>query len=122
MSGKVKIDCECGGKYTTGSNEKTHRGSKKHLSYEMNKSNKDELINKLSSSEPLPELEKIPENESNYDELLSEELAKKFLQTLKDFDEKNIKLDNKTIDVLNDYMALGELQNKINNKLKDLLN
>ena len=122
MSGKVKIDCECGGKYSSGSNEKTHKGSKKHLSYEMNKSNKSELINKLSSSEPLPELEEIPENELNYDEALSEDLARKFLETLKSFDEKNVKLDEKTIDILNDYMALGELQNKINNKLKDLLN
>ncbi len=115
---KGKIDCECGGKYTSGSNEKTHRGSKKHLLFETYKNNKDNLITQLVSSKSE---EKIT-NDSEYDEVLSQELGNKFLETLKNFDEKNIKLDEKTIDILNDYMILGELQNKINNKLKDLLN
>lgn len=125
---KEKTICGCMGKYTK-SNEKTHKSSKRHLLYEMNKIAETPLIDNSENIITITPHSNILDISQNniildndiYDEVESQKLASTFLLTLQNNENKNIDMDEKTLDILNDYMKLGHLQNIINKKIKDLL-
>lgn len=113
-----KITCGCGATISKKS-IKAHEKTDKHKLHDFNI-----VLNEVESKEepkeePKPELiEDIKEDDEVIE--VDENLVSKFVSKLEEYENNKEKLNDKFIDILNDYKIMNELQNTINKKLKEL--
>lgn len=113
-----KITCVCGATISKKS-VKAHEKTDKHKLYDFNV-----VLKEVEQPEPKPEEQKseLIEDIKEDDEVIEvdEKVVNKFVSKLEEYENNKEKLDDKFIDILNDYKIMNELQNKINKKLREL--
>jgi hypothetical protein len=120
-----KITCVCG---TTISKKslKAHEKTDKHRLYDFNvvlkevESNKEE-VSKEPEESKIEVIEEPMTSQRTEEEIeVDENQVNKFVSKLEEYENNKMKLDDKFIDILNDYKIMSDLQNKINKKLREL--
>jgi len=115
-----KYTCICGAVIYK-KNLKAHEKTDKHKLYDFN------VV--LKEVEPSKEPEEVKEESKieliediKDDEIIEvdETHVNKFVSKLEEYENNKMKLDDKFIDILNDYKNMSDLQNKINKKLREL--
>jgi hypothetical protein len=117
-----KIICPCGGFYSNMKNKKTHLMSKKHTYYETcliaENEKKEPIKEPILDQSELENLEKDKPVNIEYED--EEKYVNNFIKKLEQFELEKLELDDKFIDILNDYKNMNELQERITKKLKEL--
>jgi hypothetical protein len=113
-----KITCVCGATISKKS-IKAHEKTDKHKLYDFN------VV--LKEVEPIKEevkeeskIELIEDIKDDEEIEVDENQVNKFVSKLEEYENNKMKLDDKFIDILNDYKSMSDLQNKINKKLREL--
>jgi hypothetical protein len=122
-----KYTCVCGAVIYK-KNLKAHEKTDKHKLYDFNvvlkevepskelDSFKDEKVSK----EPEEQKSELIEDTKTEEEENPEVYINKFVSKLEEYENNKEKLDDRFIDILNDYKSMSELQNTINKKLREL--
>ena len=115
-----KITCVCGATISKKS-VKAHEKTDKHKLYDFNVVLKEvEPIKEEEKKEESKPIELIEDIKTDEEIEVDENQVNKFVSKLEEYENNKMKLDDKFIDILNDYKIMNDLQNKINKKLREL--
>jgi len=121
-----KITCVCGANISKKS-VKSHEKTDKHKLHDFNivlnevsKEEEESFKEEKVSKEPESKIEVIEDIKDEEEIEVDENQVNKFVAKLEEYENNKMKLDDKFIDILNDYKIMNDLQNKINKKLREL--
>ena len=124
-----KITCVCGASISKKS-VKSHEKTDKHKLHDFNivlnevskeeESFKEEKVSKEPEEQKINKIEIIEDIKDDEEIEVDENQVNKFVSKLEEYENNKMKLDDKFIDILNDYKNMNDLQNKINKKLREL--